>query len=90
MSALPPDNTTPTRFPFASTLPSSSAVAASAPVGSTTLRCNGCELFAYPEGDSSPQRQFTVECSKPQVCSQTLVGRLTGPLQIANSRVPAQ
>jgi len=60
------------------------------PVGSTTLRCNGCELFSYPEGRSTRQRQLTLACSKPQVCSQTIVGRLTGPLQIANSPLPAR
>jgi hypothetical protein len=58
-----------------------------ASVGSTTLRCNGCELFSFPESGSTAQRQFTLACSKPQVCSQTIGGRLTGPLQIASGHL---
>jgi hypothetical protein len=57
-----------------------------APVGSTTIRCNGCELFSWAEGRSTAQRQFTLTCSGPQCCSQTIGGTPTGPLQIASSR----
>lgn len=60
------------------------------PVGSTILRCNGCELFSWTEGHSTAQRQFTLACGGPQTCSQTIGGAPTGPLQIATSRLPAQ
>ncbi len=60
------------------------------PVGSTTLRCNGCELFSWTEGHATAQRQFTLACGGPQTCSQTIGGTRTGPLQIASSRLPAR
>ena len=61
-----------------------------APAGSTTIRCNGCELFSWANGRSTAQPQFTVECNKPQSCSHTIGGKLTGPWQIAGNRLPAQ
>jgi hypothetical protein len=68
-------------------LPQEFILTIDSPVGSTTLRCSGCELFAWPDGRSAAQRQVTLSCDKPQVCSQTIVGRLTGPLQIASSHL---
>ena len=58
-----------------------------APIGSTTLRCEGCELFSWRDGHATASRRLTLTCSGPQPCFQTIGGAMTGPLQVAGSRL---
>jgi len=60
------------------------------PAGSTTVRCDGCQLMSWNEGRGTALRELTLACAGPQSCSQTIGGTITGPLQMASSAPDSQ
>ncbi len=55
-----------------------------APIGSTTIRCDGCDLLTWNAGRATVRRQFTLVCNGPEPCSEILGGTMPAPRQIAD------
>ncbi len=56
------------------------------PVGSTTIKCVGCDLLMWKDGRATARRQFTLVCNGPEPCSEILGGTTAAPQQIADAR----
>jgi len=60
------------------------------PIGSTTVRCDGCQLMSWNEGRPTALRELTLTCAGPQSCAETIGGTLAGPLQMASNAPDSQ